>query len=183
MKGAALARMTMPQILERHAEELGDTVAMREKDRGLWRRTNWREYFETVRIVAVGLRVLGFRAGDRLAVASENTPEWFYADLAAQMLGGAGLGIYPTNPSPELQYVLRHSRAKIVVCGDQEETDTVLEARRRDGGLPDLQTIVCVDMKGMRRYAEEGRMSFESLMDLGLRHEAELGSLVDLTLA
>ena len=183
MKGAALAQMTMPQVLKRHAEELGDKVAMREKDRGLWRRTSWREYFETVRIAAIGLRTLGFHAGDRLAVASENTPEWFYADLAAQMLGGAGLGIYPTNPWPELQYVLRHSRAKIVVCGDQEQTDKVLEARRRDGGLSDLRTIVCVDMKGMRRYAEEGLMSFESLMDLGRRHEAELGSLVDSELA
>ena len=94
----------------------------------------------------------GFRAGDRLAIASENTPEWFYADLAAQMLGGAALGVYPTNPWPELHYILRHSRARVVVCGDQEQTDKVIDARAAPGGLPDLRTIVCVDMKGMRRY-------------------------------
>jgi long-chain acyl-CoA synthetase len=174
---------TMPQILRRRAEEDGDALALREKDRGLWRRTTWREYFETVRIVAIGLKALGFGAMDRLAIASENTPEWLYADLGAQSLGGAGLGIYPTNPWPELHYILRHSRAKIVVCGDQEQTDKVIEARRKEGGLPDLEAIVCVDMKGMRGYSERGLLSFEALLELGRKREADLGPEVDAALA
>jgi len=179
MKTAALSDMTMPRLLKRRAEEHGDTLAMREKDRGLWRRTTWRDYYEAVRVVAIGTHAIGFRAGDRLAIASEDTPEWMFADLAAQALGGAGLGIYPTNPWPEMQYILRHSRAKIVICGDQEQTDKVIDARRHDGGLPDLETIVCVDMKGMRRYVEPGLMSFAALMDIGRRNEAEFGALVD----
>ena len=183
MTGNDLPGLTMPQALMRNAERWGDAVALREKDRGLWRRTSWRQYYETVRRVAIGLHVLGFRAGDRLAVASEDTPEWLFADLAAQSLRGAGLGIYPTNPWPELQYILRHARAKIVVCGDQEQTDKVLEARRNEGGLPDLRTIVSVDMKGMRRYAEEGLMSFDDVMELGRSREGEYGAIVDATLA
>lgn len=183
MNGNDLPGLTMPQVLKRHAEGLADVVALREKDRGLWRRTSWRQYYETVRWVAIGLHILGFRAGDRLAVASEDTPEWLFADLAAQSLGGAGLGIYPTNPWPELQYILRHSRARIVVCGDQEQTDKVLDARRNEGGLPDLRTIVCVDMKGMRRCAEEGLMSFADVMELGCRHEADYGAIVDAAIA
>ena len=176
---SALYDMTIPQLLARRAGEHGDRLALREKDRGLWRRKTWTEYFATVRIVAIGLKALGFCAGDRIAIASENTPEWLYADLAAQMLGGAGLGIYPTNPWPELQYILRHSRAKIVVCGDQEQADKVIDARARDGGLPDLETVVVVDMKGMRSYDEPGLMSFEALLDLGRANESELGAAVD----
>ena len=107
----ALAALTMPQALARRAEAHPDALALREKVRGVWTRVTWAAYFREVRHVAIGLYTLGFRAGDRLAIASENTPEWLYADLAAQMLGGACLGIYPTNPWPELQYIVRHSRA------------------------------------------------------------------------
>ena len=174
---------TMPQALKRQAERLGDAVALREKDFGVWRRATWREYFENTRRFAIGLYALGFRAGDRLAVASDDTPEWLYADLAAQMIGGACLGVYPTNPWPELQYIVRHSRAKIVVCGDQEQTDKVLEAQRNEGGLPDLATVICVDMKGMRRYADDGLMSFAAVMALGAREEGSYGAAVDAALA
>jgi long-chain acyl-CoA synthetase len=180
---SSLFDMTMPQLLAKRAREQGDALALREKKLGLWRRTTFAQYFETVRWVAIGLRALGFRAGDRLAIASENIPEWLYADLGAQMLGGAALGVYPTNPWPELQYILRHSRARIVVCGDQEQTDKVIEARARDGGLPELEAIVAVDMKGMRRYDEPGFMSFEALVELGRAREVEFGAEVDSGLA
>jgi long-chain acyl-CoA synthetase len=183
MEGTGFTSMTMPQILKERAEREGAAVALREKDRGLWRRTTWNAYYKTVRTFAVGLHALGFRAGDRLAIASDDTPEWLYADLAAQSLGGACLGIYPTNPWPELQYIVRHSRAGIIVCGDQEQTDKVLDARRNEGGLPDLRTIICVDMKGMRRYREDGLMSFEGVLELGRRKEAEFGLSVDAALA
>jgi len=179
----SLALRTMPQALKYRAETLGDRLALREKDLGVWRRTSWREYFENARRFAIGLYALGFRAGDRLAVASDDTPEWFYADLGAQMIGGACLGIYPTNPWPELQYILRHCRAKIVVCGDQEQTDKVLDAQRSEGGLPDLTTVICVDMKGMRHYAQDGLMSFAAVMALGESKEAEFGAVIDAALA
>jgi long-chain acyl-CoA synthetase len=175
--------MTLPQILKLRAESHGDALALREKDRGLWRRTTWKSYFEQARTFAIGLYAIGFRAGDRLAIAGDDTPEWLFADLAAQMLGGAGLGIYPTNPWPELQYIVRHSRAKIIVCGDQEQTDKVLDARRNEGGLADLTTIICIDMKGMRHYAEEGLMSFDAVLELGRQKESEFGPLVDAALA
>jgi long-chain acyl-CoA synthetase len=171
--------MTMPQVLKRHAATRGSSLALREKQKGLWRRTSWRDYFETARLAAIGFCALGFQPGDRVAVAGDDSPQWLFADLGAQMAGGACLGIYPTNPWPELQYIVRHSRSRIIVCGDQEQTDKVLEARRQDGGLPDLEHIVCVDMKGMRQYREPGLMSFDELVELGRDMEAAFGPVVD----
>jgi long-chain acyl-CoA synthetase len=178
-----IASMTMPQVLRHWAQTQGQSLALREKDSGLWQRTTWKGYFDKARLLAIGLYALGFRKGDRLAVASDDSPEWLYSDLGAQMAGGACLGIYPTNPWPELQYIVRHSRTKIIVCGDQEQTDKVLDARRGEGGLPDLKTIICVDTKGMRHYDEPGLMSFEAVLALGAKHEAEYGPLVDQALA
>lgn len=171
--------MTMPQILREQARAQGAALALREKDRGLWRRTTWDEYFTTARLTAIGLHALGFRPGDRLAIASDDTPEWYFSDLAAQMLGGAGLGIYPTNPWPELQYIVRHSQSRFIICGDQEQTDKVLDAQANEGGLPGLEKVICVDVKGMRGYARGELMSFDDLLDLGRAQEAAIGPEVD----
>ena len=46
------------------------------------------------------------------------------------------VGIYPTNPWSELRYMVTHSRSKIIVCGDQEQVDKVLDAERAHGAFP-----------------------------------------------
>ena len=170
---------TLPQILVRRAAGHPNALALREKDLGVWQRIDWRAYHAMMRRFALGLQALGFGAGDRLAIASENTPEWFCADLAAQALGGATMGVYPTSPWPELHYILSHSRARVVVCGDQEQTDKVIDAQAAQHGLPDLRFIICVDMKGMRRYQRPDLMSFAAVLALGEQHEAAAGPAFD----
>ncbi len=158
---------TIPGLLRHWARTRPDAVALREKHLGIWNRITFAGYFERVCEFALGLDALGFTGDDFLCVASENSPEWMYADLATQSLGGACIGIYPTSPWPELKYILEHSRARVVVCGDQEQTDKVLDALAQPGGLPDLQHILCVDMKGMRDYRHPMLKSFDEVAKLG----------------
>ncbi|MEW5420908.1 long-chain fatty acid--CoA ligase [Amorphus sp. 3PC139-8] len=158
---------TLPRILRARAARHGATLALREKEHGIWKRYDWAHYERQARRFALALMSLGLSRGDRLVIASENSPEWYYADLGAEMLGVVPVGIYPTNPWPELQYIARHSGARLAVTGDQEQTDKVLDAQANEGGLPDLGTIVCVDMKGMRRYADPGLLSFEDFLARG----------------
>lgn len=165
--GVAEGRATMPGLLRHRARQTPERIAFREKTRGIWQGTTWSGYFEHVRAFALFLQQAGFGAGDKLAIASDGTPEWFIADLAAQSLGGVTVGIYPTNPWPELQYIVRHCRAKVAVCGDQEQTDKVLEAMRRDGGLPDLERVITVDWKGLRHYDEPMLMPFAQALAEG----------------
>ncbi|MBO9514017.1 MAG: AMP-binding protein [Variovorax sp.] len=165
--GVAEGRATMPGLLRHRARHTPDRIALREKVRGIWKGTTWAAYFEQVRAFALFLRDGGFGPGDKLVIASDGTPEWFIADLAAQSLGGVTVGIYPTNPWPELQYIVRHCGAKVAVCGDQEQTDKVLEAMRRDGGLPALQRVLTVDWKGMRHYQEPMLMPFAKAVEHG----------------
>lgn len=158
---------TLPALLRQHARERGDQVALREKDQGIWKARTWGDYYRNARRFALGLMKLGLVRGERIVIAAEGVPEWFYADLGAQMLGVQVVGIYPTNPWPELQYITRHCKARLAIAGDQEQSDKVLDALANGEGLPDLQHIYCVDMKGMARY-EPGRPgSFEQLLALG----------------
>lgn len=157
----------MPALLRQRAKQTPDQIALREKVRGVWKGVTWSEYAQHVQAFALFLRSHGFVSGDTLVIASDGSPEWFYADLAAQSLGGITVGIYPTNPWPELQYIVRHCRAKVAVCGDQEQADKVLEAMRQGEGTPDMQLVLTVDWKGMRHYQDDCLMSWQDAIAKG----------------
>ncbi|MES2534264.1 MAG: AMP-binding protein [Pseudomonadota bacterium] len=158
---------TLPQLLRWHARNTPDATALRQKKLGIWQGISWQDYHAAARQVALGLHSLGLKRGDRIAIASEGTPQWFFADLGAEMIGVEVVGIYPTNPWNELRYIVAHCKARAVICGDQEQTDKVLDAMRSEGGLPDLAHVISVDTKGMRRYDQATVSSFESLLEAG----------------
>ena len=172
---AALLRgdATLPGLLRRRAAGHGSRVALREKIQGIWQGRTWAEYYRNARRVALGLWQLGLARGDRIVIAAEDIPAWFYADLGAQMIGVQVVGIYPTNPWPELQYIAAHCQARVAITGDQEQTDKVLDAMSNGTGLPHLRHVFCVDMKGLRRYPPGRPDSFEALLALGDRLASE----------
>lgn len=180
------ADTTLPRLLRQHAQKAAGEVALREKHLGIWQGHSWGEYYETARRVALGLLSLGVKAGDCISIAGENSPEWLFADLGAQMIGVRVVGIYPTNAWPEVEYIVQNSRSRVIITGDQEQSDKVLDALEKGAGLPDLLATFCVDMKGMRSYPARGIRSFDDLLALGDDHlrrhpnaKAELDWLID----
>jgi long-chain acyl-CoA synthetase len=165
--GVLEGQVSLPGLLRYRAQHMPHRVALREKVRGIWQGVTWLEYFERVQAFALYLRSQGFGVGDKLVIASDGTPQWFYADLAAQSLGGVTVGIYPTNPWPELQYIVRHCRARFAVCGDQEQTDKVLDAMRMGDGLPEMLQVLTVDTKGMRHYQDPCLLAFDDALAQG----------------
>ncbi|GAB1514578.1 AMP-dependent synthetase/ligase [Actinophytocola sp. KF-1] len=141
-----MTRTLCARLLE-HARERPDDVAIREKHRGIWREWTWAEYAQRVANVAAGLRDLGVGPGDRVAIHAENRPEWVIADLAVQGLGACAVGVYPTSPAAEVEYVLAHSEASVLIAEDEEQLDKALEVRER---LPLLRHVVVMDPRGVR---------------------------------
>jgi long-chain acyl-CoA synthetase len=125
-------------------------VALRRKDRGRWEEWAWRQYEERVARVAAGLRACGVEPGDRIAIQSENRPEWLVADVAAQALGAIVVGVYPTSPAAELEYLMSHSGAKLLIAEDEEQVDKAQEVREK---LPDLRDVFVVDPRGVAEGA------------------------------
>src|SRR6516225_7975007 len=101
---------TLPRLLRRNAETIGERPAIREKNRGIWQTYNWAEYCREVREFASGLAAHGFGRGDLLAVAGDNRPRLYWAQLAAQCLGGVAVPVYQDSIAAELVYVLGHRR-------------------------------------------------------------------------
>jgi long-chain acyl-CoA synthetase len=129
-----------------NAREYAGEVAIREKHRGVWREWTWAEYAQRVASVAAGLRALGVGPGDRVAIHAENRPEWVIADLAAQGIGACTVGVYPTSPAAEVEYVLGHSEASVLIAEDEEQLDKALEVRDR---LPLLRHVLVIDPRGV----------------------------------
>jgi long-chain acyl-CoA synthetase len=141
---------TLPGLLRRNALRLGEKrVALREKEFGIWQAITWRDYYENVKNLALGLHLLGFRKGDKLSVIGDNRPEWFYAELAAQSLGGAVVGIYPDSHLDQVEYNISHSDSTFVMVGDQEQADKILTIKDK---CPKIKKAIVDDPKGMRGY-------------------------------
>ena len=84
---------TCPKLLVHNAQTHPDAVAMREKDFGIWREMTWRDYAETVKLMALGLETLGIGRGDVVALIGDNDTNWVCGELATHCLRAMSLGI------------------------------------------------------------------------------------------
>jgi long-chain acyl-CoA synthetase len=161
---------TLPRLLQRNARELGARPAMREKDRGIWQTWNWRQYHEQVRDLALGLASLGLRRGDRLSVIGDNRPRLYWAQVAAQSLGGISVPVYQDSIAKELAYVWNHAEVSVIVAEDQEQVDKVLALRDE---LRSLRLVVYDDPRGMTGYRHDWLKSFEDVQEAGRKFGVE----------
>jgi long-chain acyl-CoA synthetase len=153
---------TLPDLLLGHARGRPEAPAMREKKRGRWHEYSWSDYAQRVARVAGGLRELGVEPGDRVAIHGENRPEWVIADLAIQGIGAVSVGVYPTSPAAEVEYLLAHSDSVVLIAEDEEQLDKALAVRER---LPALRTIVLIDPRNVRALDDPMVMTWEALED------------------
>ncbi|MBI4767736.1 MAG: AMP-binding protein [Deltaproteobacteria bacterium] len=155
---------TIPRLFWKRVIQWSDRTALREKINGLWREISWQEYGLQTRKTALGFMALGLQPGDRVAIISENNPEWLYSDMGTLAAGGVTVGIYPTDSANQVEYVLNHSGAVFYIAEDEEQLDKVLEIRAR---VPGLQKIIVMDMEGLRHFSDPMVMSFDDLLTLG----------------
>lgn len=152
-------------------------VAMREKDLGIWQERTWAQLWEEITDAAHGLMALGVAPGDRVSIHSEDRPEWIILDLATVAVRGITVGLYPTNPVAEVEYLLGDCGASVHLVEDQEQADKVLAVDRST--VPQLTTIIHVEPRGFRDTTDDRLMSWQAFLDLGRRHRAEHPRMLD----
>jgi long-chain acyl-CoA synthetase len=160
-----LSRLTLPQVLARQAQRLGERTAIREKAYGIWQTHSWNDYLGCVRKTALGLKSLGLRRGEAVALVVNNCPEWLFGELGAQALGAATLNLFTSSVAGELRFSLNRIGAAYAVVQDQEQADKLLEHRQ---DLAHIRKVIYIDPTGMRSYREDSwLMSFRDLLALG----------------
>ena len=160
---------TLPKLLKMNAEKYGDRrIAMRVKDRGIWQRYTWKDYYERVKYFSLGLISLGMKRGDKISILGENKPEIFWAELGVQAVGGTMVGIFTDCTPPEVKFYVTDSDSTFVVAHDQEQVDKLLQIR---DDLPLVKKVIYWDPKGLWNYEDPILISFTEMIELGKEHE------------
>jgi long-chain acyl-CoA synthetase len=115
---------------------------MRIRRDGRWTALDYRELAERVHAASIGLRELGVREGDRVAILSENRPEWAITDYACLTARATNVPIYPTLPARQVQYILRDSGAVAIVLSTAAQLEKLRSIREH---LPALRHVIAID--------------------------------------
>jgi len=180
---------TLPKLLRQKYLQYGSKKrAMRVKERGIWQHYTWKDYYEKVKWLSLGLISLGLQPDDKVAILGENKPQWYWAELAVQSARGVVIGIFTDCLPVEVKYYLDNSESKFVIVHDQEQVDKLLIPYRDKEGKdhqpiveenPGLKKIIYWDTKGMRGYegapigdySHPKLMGFNELIQAGIEYE------------
>jgi len=126
-------------------EQYGDHPAMLYEAGGEWRPISAPEVLSRVERIAAELHAIGVRPGDRIAILSENRPEWAIADYASLALGAVDVPLYSTLPADQIEYILNDAGAIGIFVSSRDQLGKILEIRSR---VPSLRIIVAFDDPG-----------------------------------
>jgi long-chain acyl-CoA synthetase len=130
---------------------------------GAWKPISTEEFETSVRRLSLGFQDLGLKPGDRVALLSENRPEWVMADFATLCSGGVTVPIYTSLLPDQVRYIIEDSGAKIVVCSDRDLLGKVEAVRT---ALPSVEHVVLIEGDPPARA-----LAFSDVMDRGSRLE------------
>ena len=105
---------SVPGLILAAVSRHNKTDALNHRADGKWHNIPAATFVERVKNVALGLATLGVRPGDRIALLSENRPEWSIADLAILSLGAINVPIYTTQALDQMEYILSDSGAHAI---------------------------------------------------------------------
>ncbi len=136
---------TVCDILTNLSKHYRKSALLKYKSDGAWRGISTDEFVSTVRHVGAGLSALGVSKGDRVAILSENRPEWTAFDHAILNLGAVNVPVYPTLLANQIRFILENSGSCVLIVSTPEQlrkVEPLLPA------LPDLKTVVVMDPPG-----------------------------------
>jgi len=155
---------TLPKILRHRSISMPDTVALRDKDLGIWNEITWKEYNNNVSYLALALSKRGFKTGDVIGLIGDNKPSWLYFELAAQAVGGMSLGIYRDTLDEEVGYLINAAKVSFVYAEDQEQVDKILAIKRPKN---DKITMFYEDSRGLKELNDPHIVDMLELMNEG----------------
>jgi long-chain acyl-CoA synthetase len=120
----------------------GRALAMRAKRNGQWIELSYQELADRVQDLSLGLLELGLVPGDRVAILSENRPEWAMADYACLAARCVDVPIYPTLPAKQIEYVLCDSGAVAILASTRHQLEKLNSIKQR---IPGLRHIIAFD--------------------------------------
>ncbi|HEY4611705.1 MAG TPA: AMP-binding protein, partial [Bacteroidota bacterium] len=131
-----------------------------------YRGVTYKEYRRNVELFALGLASLGVAKDDKLAIISENRPEWVVTDMAMVCLGTVNVPIYPTLTPKQIEFIFNDSGVKIAVVSNAFQLNKVLKIKSE---VKTLQHIIVMNEKD--GAGNNGVQTFSKIYERGAEYE------------
>jgi long-chain acyl-CoA synthetase len=172
--------VTVASLARDWARRAPHQAAMREKDLGIWQEHTWDRVWNDILDAGHALLALGVEPGDRVSIHSEDRPEWVVLDIATVAVRAITVGLYPTNPAAEVEYLLGDSGSTVHLAEDQEQVDKVFASPSTGAAL---KRIVYLEPRGLATYPDDRLVSWDDFLESGRRHRAENPGAVERRMA
>lgn len=160
-----VASDTLPKLLLYHYRKYKDSrIALREKDRGIWIKYTWADYYSIVERLAMAFIELGLQKNEKVAIIGENKPHVYWGELASLSCGAPVVGIFSDCTPPEIKYFLEHSDSTFVICQDQEQVDKLLEIKDE---VTEIKKVIYWEEKGMWSYDDPILITMDEMLEMG----------------
>ncbi|WP_026950846.1 AMP-dependent synthetase/ligase [Algoriphagus mannitolivorans] len=103
-------------------------VAFAQKLDGQWKTYSSRDVKGIVDNLSLGLLAINIGEGDKVAIISDNRPEWNFVDLALQQIGAISVPMYPTITIEDYSYIFNHADVKLIFTGNELITEKAQQA-------------------------------------------------------
>jgi long-chain acyl-CoA synthetase len=162
-------------LIHRSAVENADRIALRWKpprsrrktatepeveEQERWHSTTYRETWDWIRDVSLGLQALGVGRGDRICILCRTRPAWLIADLAGMALGAVTCPIYPSVEANQAAFIINNVGASLIVVENAQQAAKVESIREE---CPTLKKVVVIDERGA---LPAGSMTFDDVARL-----------------
>jgi len=170
---------TLHTYFQKCAQHYGVKTALMIKTEGAYREISFRQFGDRVRYFALGLSTLNVQRGDRVALLSENRPEWAISDLAILSEGAITVPVYQTNSPKEVAYILNNAEVKVVIVSTGEQLEKIQSVR---SDVPSLERVIVMDpvesadVDSFDALLQTGRERAEAEPDLYMEHVRRAGA-------
>ena len=140
------------------AEENPIDKSLSYKYNGAWRHFSSKEFKEQVDLFSRAFIASGLQPGDKVALVSNNRPEWNFCDNGMMQVGLVNVPIYPTSSKNDFEFILNNCEAKLIFVSDEIIFNKINEIK---GNIPSLQDIYSFDQvegcKHVKEFLEKGK--------------------------
>ena len=135
--------MTLISMFEAAVQQYGNKPALAHKPKGgTYQDISYTEFGASVDALRKGLNALGVQKGDRVAILSENRPEWAISDFGILKAGAVNVPMFSTLTAAQVGYILKDSGAKIICVSTEKQLEKCLAIRDE---VPTLEQIIIFD--------------------------------------
>ena len=166
---------SLPEMFHARMAHGGDRPFMWAKRGGAWTSLSWRETGARTRDLARALIALGVARGDRVAVVSENRPEWLIADYAVMSAGGITVPAYTTNTAEENRHIFTNAGVVGVVVSTAALATVAIAAAQR---TPGCRFVIAIDKPRIEQHPGLDIIGWDEAMASGARRDDDIDTIV-----